>query len=66
MYSAMVIAFFSIALLLGSRAGLYGAVLLTALFIARIPLEERVLRDGLPEYGAYQSQVRYRLIPMVW
>lgn len=55
---------------LGLWLGSYSAALLAAvplgLLMARIGLEERVLRRALPGYGAYAARVRYRLLPGVW
>jgi protein-S-isoprenylcysteine O-methyltransferase Ste14 len=43
------------------------AVISTLYIIAAIPLEERSLREAFPEqYGAYQKQMRWRLIPFIW
>jgi protein-S-isoprenylcysteine O-methyltransferase Ste14 len=36
------------------------------LLVWRIPLEERVLENGLAGYDEYERNVRYRLIPRVW
>ncbi len=43
------------------------AVISSAYLVAAIPFEERSLLDAFPEkYGAYQRQMRWRLIPKVW
>lgn len=43
------------------------AVISTAYLIAAIPFEERSLLESFPEqYGAYQRQMKWRLIPFVW
>ncbi|HUQ88439.1 MAG TPA: isoprenylcysteine carboxylmethyltransferase family protein [Vicinamibacterales bacterium] len=43
------------------------AVVSTLYLIAAIPFEERSLLEAFPEkYGAYQKQMRWRLIPFVW
>ena len=43
------------------------AVVSTLYLIAAIPFEERSLLEHFPEkYGAYQKQMRWRLIPFVW
>jgi protein-S-isoprenylcysteine O-methyltransferase Ste14 len=43
------------------------AVVSTLYLIAAIPFEERSLLEVFPEkYGAYQKQMRWRLIPFVW
>ena len=41
------------------------SVLLMVL-IARIIVEEKVLRKTLPGYAEYMEQVRDRLVPFVW
>jgi protein-S-isoprenylcysteine O-methyltransferase Ste14 len=43
------------------------AVISTAYLIAAIPFEERSLVEHFPQqYGAYQQQMRWRLIPYLW
>ena len=43
------------------------AVVSTLYLIAAIPFEERSLLEAFPEkYGAYQKQMRWRLIPLIW
>lgn len=43
------------------------AVISSVYLIAAIPLEERSLLEAFPDrYGAYQRQMRWRLIPGVW
>jgi protein-S-isoprenylcysteine O-methyltransferase Ste14 len=43
------------------------AVISTLYLVAAIPFEERSLLEHFPEkYGAYQKQMRWRLIPFVW
>lgn len=43
------------------------AVTSTLYLIAAIPFEERSLLEAFPEkYGAYQKQMRWRLIPLIW
>ena len=43
------------------------AVISSVYLIAAIPLEEASLLEAFPEqYGAYQRQMRWRLIPGVW
>ena len=37
-----------------------------ALLVARIGLEERLLRTRLPAYAAYAARVRWRLVPGLW
>lgn len=66
MYTGAVVFFIGIPLLLGSAWGLIMSPLLALLFAIRITIEERTLREGLPGYSDYTSQVRYRLLPGVW
>lgn len=43
------------------------AIVSTAYLVAAIPFEERSLLENYPdEYGAYQKQMRWRLVPFVW
>ena len=43
------------------------AVTSTAYLVAAIPLEERsLLKTHRDAYGAYQKQMRWRLIPFIW
>lgn len=43
------------------------AVVSTVYLIAAIPFEERSLLESFPEkYGAYQKQMRWRLVPYIW
>ena len=42
------------------------AVVGILLLCIRIPIEERVLREGLDGYDEYAERVRYRLIPLIW
>lgn len=66
MYTATVLMFLSMPLILGS----WWALLLFAcypwLIIKRIQNEEQVLVSGLKGYADYKKQVRWRLIPWVW
>ena len=66
MYASMFLFFPTSALLLGSWWGLMLCAVLLGLLVWRIPLEERMLEDGLAGYDEYARKVRYRLIPRVW
>ena len=66
MYSATLIMFLSIPLILGS-------VISFAIMLAYIPIiavrmnsEEQVLEEGLRGYKEYKQRVRYKVIPVVW
>jgi protein-S-isoprenylcysteine O-methyltransferase Ste14 len=51
---------------LGSYAGAYvGLGVVLVMTVGRIVIEERDLRERLPDYGAYARRVRARLIPFV-
>ena len=66
MYSATLLLFLSMPLVLGS---VYAFVIFLAypLIIAkRIRSEEAFLEENLEGYRAYKERVRYRLIPFVW
>jgi protein-S-isoprenylcysteine O-methyltransferase Ste14 len=66
MYASTFLFFPGSALLLGSWWGLMFCTVLLGLLVWRIPLEERMLENGLPGYDEYARNVRYRLIPRVW
>ncbi|MET4291960.1 protein-S-isoprenylcysteine O-methyltransferase Ste14 [Bradyrhizobium sp. LM6.10] len=66
MYSGMILFFAGVPLLLGSWWGLLMVPLVLVLFAARIRIEERTLREGLPGYSDYMTRVRYRLLPGAW
>jgi protein-S-isoprenylcysteine O-methyltransferase Ste14 len=66
MYASTLLFFPGSALLLGSWWGLMFCTVLLGLLVWRIPLEERMLENGLAGYDEYARKVRYRLIPHVW
>jgi protein-S-isoprenylcysteine O-methyltransferase Ste14 len=66
MYSSVFLFLPAVALLLGSWWGLLLCVVLLGLLVWRIPLEERMLENGLAGYDEYERNVRYRLLPHVW
>ena len=66
MYASTLLFFPGSALLLGSWWGLMFCTVLLGLLVWRIPLEERMLENGLTGYDEYARRVRYRLIPRVW
>ena len=66
MYASMFLFFPAGALLLGSWWGLLPCAVLLSLLVWRIPLEERVLENGLAGYDEYERNVRYRLVPHIW
>ena len=66
MYAGALLLFVGIPLLLGSWYGLAGALVLTALLVVRIVMEERTLADELPGYRAYAARLRWHLVPGIW
>lgn len=65
-YAADPLIFLGLSFWLESNTAALFAVVPTALMLSRLLLEERVLRNALPGYGAYATRVRYRLLPGVW
>jgi len=66
MYAGLLLVMVGLALWLGSTAGAFAALVPGAVLAARVNLEERVLREALPEYAAYATRVRSRLVPRIW
>ena len=66
MYSATVVLFLSMPLVLGSLPSFVIMLVYIPLIVKRIKNEETVLLDGLDGYDAYCKKVKYRLLPLVW
>ncbi|MGB7472793.1 methyltransferase family protein [Trichococcus sp.] len=66
MYSASIILYLSIPLILGSYYAVIPMALSCLEIIARIKDEEEMLKEGLAGYTAYTQRVKYRLFPYVW
>ena len=66
MYTATLLMFLSMPLILGSWWALALFAIYPLLIIKRIRNEEQVLASGLKGYADYQKRVRWRLIPWVW
>ena len=66
MYTATLLMFLSMPLILGSWWALALFAIYPLLIIKRIRNEEQVLTSGLEGYADYQQRVRWRLIPWVW
>lgn len=66
MYTATLLMFLSMPLILGSWWALALFAIYPLLIIKRIRNEEQVLASGLKDYADYQQRVRWRLIPWVW
>lgn len=66
MYSATVILFLSMPVILGSPIAFVIMLVYIPLIAKRINNEEHVLREGLEGYEEYSNKVRWKLIPFVW
>ena len=66
MYSATILLFLSMPLVLGSAISFVVFLFYPLLIVKRLKNEEEVLAAGLAGYTAYQEKVKYRLIPFIW
>lgn len=66
MYTATILMFTSIPLILGSFWSLVIFAMYPRLIVLRIKNEEQVLAAGLKGYTDYQKRVKWRLLPFVW
>ncbi len=66
MYSATVLLFLAMPLVLGSIISFFVFLLYPILIGFRIKGEEKLLEAELPGYGSYKKKVKYRLLPFVW
>ena len=66
MYSATVLLFMAMPLVLGSVIALIPFLFYPLLISKRIENEEQVLEAGLEGYKEYKTKVKYRLIPYIW
>ncbi len=66
MYTATVVMFLAMPLVLGSAISLAVFLVYPFLIAKRIRNEEYVLEEGLAGYTAYKQKVKYRLIPFIW
>ena len=66
MYSATLILFLSMPLVLGSLISFFVFLLYPILIIVRIINEEKFLEKELNGYIDYKKKVKYRLIPFIW
>ena len=66
MYSATLILFLSMPLVLGSLISFVVFLAYPLIIAKRIRNEEQVLEAGLPGYKEYKQKVRWRLIPYIW
>lgn len=66
MYSATVILFLAMPLILGSWVSFAIFLIYPLIIIIRINNEEKVLTEQLSGYKEYKEKVKYKLIPFVW
>ena len=66
MYTATVVMFLAMPLVLGSGVSFAVFLFYPLLLVKRIRNEEQVLEDGLVGYMEYKQKVKYRLIPFIW
>lgn len=66
MYSATVVLFLAMPLVLGSVVALVIFLVYPVLIAGRIRSEEAFLEEHLEGYAAYKQKVKYRLVPFVW
>ena len=66
MYSATVLMFLAMPLVLGSLPSFVIMLMYIPLIVKRIRNEEKVLLDGLDGYEEYCRKVKYRVMPFVW
>ena len=66
MYSATVLLFLSMLLVLGSPISFLVMLGYLPVIAKRIRNEEQVLEQGLKGYAEYKKKVKYRLLPGIW
>ena len=66
MYSATLLLFLSMPLVLGSVLSFLCFLCYPVLIVKRLKDEEAFLEQELPGYKAYKQKVKYRLIPGIW
>lgn len=66
MYTATLLMFLAMPLILGSWWGFLIQLVYPALIVVRLQAEERLLAEELDGYVQYRQKVKYRLIPWIW
>lgn len=66
MYSATIVLFLSMPLVLGSPVSFVIFLAYPVILARRIRNEEKVLEEELQGYTEYKEKVKYRVIPFVW
>lgn len=66
MYTATLVVFLSMPLILGSLISFFIFLLYPIIIVIRIIGEEKLLEKELEGYIEYKKKVKYRLIPFIW
>lgn len=66
MYTATILLFLSMPIVLGSLISFFIFLLYPVIIIARLLNEEKFLEKELDGYIEYKQKVKYRLIPFIW
>lgn len=66
MYSATIVLFITMPMILGSPFAAAIMLLYIPLIVRRIRLEEALLELELKGYAEYKKRVRFRLFPYIW
>ena len=66
MYSATLILFLSMGIILGSPISFAILLLYLPIIAKRMKNEEEVLGEGLEGYAEYKEKVKYKVIPFIW
>jgi len=66
MYSATLVLFLSMGLVLGSPISFVILLSYIPLIAKRMKNEEEVLLQGLKGYEEYRRKVKYKIIPLIW
>ena len=66
MYTASILMFLSIPLVMGSWYAMIPFAFYPALMVVRVLDEEKLLTAELQGYAEYKTKVKYRLIPFIW
>ena len=66
MYSATILLFLCMPLVLGSLVSFFIFLIYPAIIAMRIRNEEKVLEEGLAGYVEYKKKVKYKVIPFLW
>lgn len=66
MYTATILMFLSIPLILGSLHSFIIFLLYPVIIVMRLKNEEKFLENNLDGYSQYKNKVKYRLIPFIW